>query len=372
MQKLAEEEHKALASTLRDRLVNNLNSRKTRLNKEKDDGMNIGESNALHLHPNQYVITNPSSPGGIHGKRATRHRRDIEEIPTFPDSYKRKRKAADDIGSPVPTRRLLANGFDTPIWTTEQIYRAANKGNDKPLYSLEKLFTEKELHMTYSQAAVAAQVYIVTHKGRKGGDRSSSDGVDTSSNDEDGSHSADAEQDRPAEDDRLSAAPMERQYSHATRSTRGTGNILTNIGIEIVSDIHTPGSISRLAALIPKVAQNVYRPDKNNTGAHQSVGAYQEDRDADMQRIENAKAMNVTAGVGASLGLDREMLEAAISEPGRYDTWLRQEGLPKTDPPEAVTSDKPKRPKNKDANGKKGDKDEAMGGVEMSKQNSTS
>src|SRR5436853_6705107 len=99
MIKLAEEEHKALASTIRDRLINSVNGRKARLIKEKDDVLNIADSNAMLMHPSQFVVTNPSSPGGIQGKRATRHRRDLDEIPSFPENYKRKRKAADDIGS---------------------------------------------------------------------------------------------------------------------------------------------------------------------------------------------------------------------------------------------------------------------------------
>src|SRR5438045_5718387 len=203
MIKVAEGEHRALAATLRDRLLNNVNGRKARLNREKDDALNISESNAMLLHPNQYVITNPSSPGGIHGKRTTRHRREVDEIPSFPENYKRKRKAADDIGSPLPTRRLLANGFDTPIWTSEQIARATNKGSNKPLYSLEKLFTERELHMTYTQAVVAAQMYIISHKCRKPGDRSSSDEAATPSNGEDAPHLADADQENAADEERL-------------------------------------------------------------------------------------------------------------------------------------------------------------------------
>lgn len=328
MIKLAEEEHRALANTLRDRLINSVSGRKARLNREKDDVLNIAESNAILMHPNQFVVANPSSPGGIQGKRATRHRRDMDEIPSFPENHKRKRKAADDIGSPAPTRRHLDNGFSTPIWTTEQMARAANKGSDKPLYSLEKLFTERELHMTYNQAALAAHSYIVTHKARKISSRSSSNDADSGSNDGDVQNTGDGDAENAADDEPLSAPLMDRQYSHATRSTRGAalgGNIITSTGIEIVSDLNAPGNFPRLAAQIPKmppplasIMQKGYQKDAANS----PPAAGSDELALDLQRMEQLKAINETGGPGRSLELDREVLAAAVAEPGKYEAWL--------------------------------------------------
>lgn len=81
----AKREHRALTSTLRDRLVNTLTQKKNRLNREKEV-LEINDSNALLLNPNQFSITNPSSPGGTHGKRATRLRKDAISNPIIPTS----------------------------------------------------------------------------------------------------------------------------------------------------------------------------------------------------------------------------------------------------------------------------------------------
>jgi len=98
----ANREYRALSQTLRDRLINVIVSKKSRLNKEKE-ALEISDASALLLHPNQFSITNPSSPGGAHGKRATRQRREMEEM-TF-ENKKRKRIVNDDDGSPAPQRR---------------------------------------------------------------------------------------------------------------------------------------------------------------------------------------------------------------------------------------------------------------------------
>lgn len=328
MIKLAEEEHKALATTLRDRLINSVTGRKIKLNKEKDDILNIGESNALLMHPNQYTVTNPSSPGGVHIKRATRHRRDIEDIPGFSESNKRKRKAVDDLGSPAPTRRHLENGFSTPIWNTEQVARAANKGTNSPLYSVDKLFTEKELAMTYNAAALAARTYVLTHSTEKNG--SSNNDSDSASNDDEGQKAGDADQENDAANSAPSAPLMDRQFSHATRSTRGAaglgiGNISTAIGIDIVSDPNVPSNFTRMAAQIPKMppllpAVMVKPYIKETPNSPTGIGS--DELALDLQSIERAQRINETTGMGRSLDFDREMLAASVAEPGKYAAWL--------------------------------------------------
>ena len=99
----AKREHRFLANTVRDRLINAITSKKFRLNKEKE-ALEISEGSALLLHPNQFSITNPASPGGTHGKRATRLRREMDDMTSLEG---KKRKRNEDDGSPAPQRRTL-------------------------------------------------------------------------------------------------------------------------------------------------------------------------------------------------------------------------------------------------------------------------
>ncbi|CAI4211844.1 unnamed protein product [Parascedosporium putredinis] len=219
----AKREHQALASTLRDRLINSLAAKKNRLNKEKE-ALELSDSSALLFHPNQFSIANPASPGGNHGKRATRLRKDAEDL-GLGDNKKRKRAVGDDDGSPVPSRRALDTTGTTPLWQSEKL-RVAAKQNG-PIYSVDKLFTDKELTLTYNTAAQAAHMHILRHR-VSGPAGSSSDGNESSNDDEDG-HDVD-----------LAAPMMERAPSHATRSTRGNvnHNVIDHkiLGVEAIAD----------------------------------------------------------------------------------------------------------------------------------------
>ncbi|KAL2160364.1 hypothetical protein VTH06DRAFT_1537 [Thermothelomyces fergusii] len=241
----ANREYKALSQTLRDRLINVIMSKKSRLNKEKE-ALEISDASALLLHPNQFSINNPASPGGAHGKRTTRQRREMEDM-----SFDKKRKRAnnDDDGSPAPQRRLLDNSSTTPLWHTD---RLASRKATGTVYSIDKLFTDKELGMTSTAATLAARKYILTHKpkldeqGRpiKSGDGSDSGAGDN--NDDDGSDSV------------PSAPMMERNVSHATRSGRGganNGNFVDDklMGMEMLANFDFQGNFDRMLAADPKL-----------------------------------------------------------------------------------------------------------------------
>ncbi|KAF4453618.1 hypothetical protein F53441_3763 [Fusarium austroafricanum] len=221
----AKREHRALTSTLRDRLINTLTHKKNRLNREKEV-LEINDSNALLLNPNQFSLTNPASPGAPHGKRATRLRKDADDMQMYSDNKKRKRNANDDDGSPAPTRRALDNHNTTPLWQSEKA-RAAAKQNG-PLYSIDKLFTDKELSLNYNSAALAAHQYILRNRVSGGGSPEDSDS---------GHGEANGDQDA---DSQPSAPAMERSVSHATRSTRGgtNQNFLDDkiLGLEAISN----------------------------------------------------------------------------------------------------------------------------------------
>ena len=108
----AKREHEALNSTMRDRLINQLTNKKNRLVKEKE-AFEISETNALLLHPSQFSLANPCSPGGHPGKRTTRNRKEADD---FSEGKKRKRNGGEDDGSPAPSRRALDPNNTTPFW----------------------------------------------------------------------------------------------------------------------------------------------------------------------------------------------------------------------------------------------------------------
>jgi hypothetical protein len=256
----ARREHKALSSTIRDRLINTLNAKKYRLSKEKE-ALEISDSSALLLHPNQFSITNPASPGGTHNKRATRLRKDADDMPGFSDGKKRKRNPMDDDGSPAPTRRALDPNSTTLLWQSEKS-RVAAKQNG-PVYSIDKLFTDKELSMTYNTAALAARKHIL--RTRVNGAASSPNDSDSGENQENGE---DGSEFWP------SAPMMERQVSHATRSTRGGGNqnFIDEkvLGIEGIANFELPANLDLLHAqeppkMPPPVPQQYMKPYPRST-----------------------------------------------------------------------------------------------------------
>lgn len=243
---VAKREHRALSQTLRDRLINAINSKRARLTKEKE-AFEISDASALLLHPNQYSITNPASPGGTHIKRATRLRQNAEEVNGYSDGRKRKRNGADDDGSPAPQRRALDPNNTTPLWQNDRLVSRKATG---PIYSIDKLFTDKELAMQYNTAALAAHKYLLTSKSKTNGSggHGSPDDSDAGENDD-----GDQEGSEP-----IAAAPMmERVPSHATRSRGGANNpnFIDEkiVGLEALTNFEIPGNLEKMAAAVPKL-----------------------------------------------------------------------------------------------------------------------
>lgn len=227
---LAAEEYKHMSSTLRERLVQYLTTKRQRLLKDKEQ-LDIADTNALLLHPSQFSITNPSSPGGGPTSRKTRntkHRADMEEVGnsfTAEHGNRRKRKAPDDdFGSPS------RNGHSTPA----ERAKAHNLAHQTaPAYTIQQLFTEKELNYQSHQAQIAARHFFSTSQ--KEGD---TNGAGKRSRDSDADKSGGSGQDSGAEDDEALEAPeMDRTASqnvHVTRSTRTAGALA---GLNLLSDL---------------------------------------------------------------------------------------------------------------------------------------
>ncbi|KAI0013192.1 Sds3-like-domain-containing protein [Xylariaceae sp. FL0662B] len=303
---VAKREHKALSGTLRDRLINTITSKKYRLSKEKE-ALEISDSSALLLHPNQFSLTNPSSPGGTHGKRNTRLRREMEELPGFSENKKRKRNAADDDGSPAPMRRAFDTSTTTPLWQSDRI-RGMRKESG-PVYSIDKLFTDKELCMTYNTAALAAHKHLLTRRDANGNvlpppDESEAGNGDLNDEEED-----------------PSAAAMERQPSHSMRSTRGGQNHQNFyddkvLGIEGLANFEIPGNLDKMAAQEPKLPplihsqySKAYVKSESNTPTSLTA----DDTNQDLAVINLYRTYQARNGVGSNLDVNnggRRLLEA--------------------------------------------------------------
>lgn len=311
----ANREYRALSQTLRDRLINSIMTKKFRLNKEKE-ALEISDASALLLHPNQFSITNPSSPGGTHGKRATRLRREMEEMGI--DGKKRKRNNNDDDGSPAPQRRALDTTGTTPLWQTD---RLASRKATGPIYSIDKLFTDKELSMSYNTAALAARKYLLTHKPKldeNGHPIKSPDGSDSGSGDQD---------DNDGSDSVPSAPMMERNVSHATRSGRSGANNpnFTDdklMGVEMLANFDFPGNFDRMLAADPKLPPtfpSTYIKGYNKMDYNIPSTLSNEDVQADLMVMQSLRQYDQIHGVGANFSMEngsRKLLEAA-SMPAR-------------------------------------------------------
>jgi hypothetical protein len=221
---LAETEYNHMINTLRERLTQQLNSRRQRLIKDKEQ-LDIADTNALLLHPSQFTITNPASPAGQTSRKTRTTRRGDHDLNGLGESSnKRKRKfVEEDVGSPV------RNGTTTPAG------RGGRPGEtlaqqQHPVYSMESLFTEKELNFQSHQAQIATRHFFSTSQkeidaSKQGKRRKVDDGdaADTDSSVEN--------------DDEPGSTGMERTASqnvHVTRSTRTNGGMS---GLAILSEM---------------------------------------------------------------------------------------------------------------------------------------
>ncbi|CAG7557225.1 unnamed protein product [Fusarium equiseti] len=323
----AKREHKALTSTLRDRLINTLTHKKNRLNREKEV-LEINDSNALLLNPNQFSLTNPASPGGAHGKRATRLRKDADDLQMYSDNKKRKRNANDDDGSPAPTRRALDNHNTTPLWQSEKA-RAAAKQNG-PVYSIDKLFTDKELSLNYNTAALAAHQYILRNRVNGGGlSPEDSDSGNGDAND----HDADSQPSAPA---------MERSVSHATRSNRGgaTHNFIDDkiLGVEGVANFEV-NNLDILHSqeppkMPPPVPQQYLKPYPRTADQNFPVPLSNDDIMSDLSVMGYFKQYDAAHKPGAHLDNPAGMRKvlAAVATPYQNSQYVAFTSAPREDP----------------------------------------
>ncbi|PYI02257.1 hypothetical protein BO78DRAFT_464091 [Aspergillus sclerotiicarbonarius CBS 121057] len=271
----AEEEYQSLSMTLRERLVQTISGKRARLMREKEQ-LDLADTNALLLHPNQFSITNPASPGGIHGNRKTRHTRhrvDLEELGSngiMSEHFnKRKRKAADeDVGSPVRD-----SGYANPA---ERAKAQVAQQQQAPSYSINSLFTEKELGAHANNAHIATVHFFSTSKRADQPSGAATNGNNTDVDDGSGVDGT------GAEDNGTPAADMARTASqnfHATRSTRTHGNHALNALAEL----------SDKPAVRPNLPYHIlanYHARSSNSGAPPLPPLMNEEVDDDWVRMD--------------------------------------------------------------------------------------
>ncbi|KAF8542854.1 Sds3-like-domain-containing protein [Trichophaea hybrida] len=207
----AREEHKSLANTIQQRLSARLKAQLKKLAAEKESSStsanalsslaigggltDIADSNALHLHPSHYGLAagigSPRRHGGLpfdddieketSTRRKPRRRAgEVEELMAFgagmnfdsPNANgKRKRRgaAADVVPDDVSTPPAFPTTFDATSPSANPLDSASAESGEEtrrkreevlkqvynPVYSLEKLFTEKELLLHSNQATLA-------------------------------------------------------------------------------------------------------------------------------------------------------------------------------------------------------------------------
>ncbi|KAF2866987.1 Sds3-like-domain-containing protein [Massariosphaeria phaeospora] len=220
---IAEEEHKLLAATVRERLMATIQTRTARLRREKEQ-LDLSDSNAMLLHPNQFSIGHPASPGGPQAPRKTRRTGhkfgDAEDLAAAAEN-KRKRKLFEDIDndSPGPSGRNLDMGAGSPF--REAKARTIHAQFEASAYSLERLFTEKELTMAMNQATTAASHFFAKMKNAEPGQQETTTNGANGTNGDHASENGDAQDADQDSDDPPGAPDMARQASSNPHATRG-------------------------------------------------------------------------------------------------------------------------------------------------------
>ncbi|KAG8629427.1 hypothetical protein KVT40_003292 [Elsinoe batatas] len=157
---VAQREHVELSSTIRQRLINTVTKKRDRLMREKEQ-LDIADSNSILLHPSHYTMNAPASPGGQHSNRKTRHTR--HRLGDEEGERGRKRKAGEEDGndSPIPGYRpgtQDGSGAYSPY--QEHKAKALRTQQEAPAYSIESIFTEKELAHATSVAQFATHHFF--------------------------------------------------------------------------------------------------------------------------------------------------------------------------------------------------------------------
>ncbi|KAI9659218.1 MAG: hypothetical protein M1831_003800 [Alyxoria varia] len=223
--RLAHEEHAHLSRTIRERLIKQVSEKRNRLLKDKEQ-LDIADSNSLLLNPSQFSLGHPGSPGGAQNRktRNTRYRPgDVADDYAETGSKRKRRMPADDYenGSPAPHGRALvdSNGTNrgTDFLGRDSRQKLAHAQFEAPLYSIEKLFTDKELSMNMQRAHLSTNEFFERLR-RHGAPTKMANGDDTGEDQAEASAS-----------DTVNGAPSENiTNGHQQPATRSSGRANNN------------------------------------------------------------------------------------------------------------------------------------------------
>ncbi len=202
-----------------------------------------------------------------------------------------------------------------------------------PIYSIDKLFTDKELSLTYNVAALAAHKHLQRNKVKANG---SGHAASSPSESESGADETNQEAAEPAP--APSAVMMERVPSHATRSTRGGAhnqNFLDDkvVGLEALANFDFPGNLEKMIAAEPKMPPmftSTYAKPHAKSEANTPATLAMEDINSDLMVMKMLQQYENIHGVGSNLDSNngsRRVLEAAAftAKDNRYVAYLHHE-----------------------------------------------
>ena len=265
--KVAKQEHILFEKSIRERVIRQVTNRKAQILREKEQ-LNEADTNALLLHPSQFSITHPGSPGGAASNRKTRNLRyrfEVEDAERIGDTSKRKRKMPADFdnGSPAPIARN--HDPDSTLWEKSQGVLDFQP-HSAPFMSMDRLFPAKDLLMT-AQLAFETAAQSWPNKNSKvqqidaNGDTSDTDATAAITGDLDTIHEMDGTNDE--DDNGLGhAVEMDRTASQMTlrtmtRATRSAAN-LNSLSSMSLGDSMATGRAAALSSIAAyaKIARN--------------------------------------------------------------------------------------------------------------------
>lgn len=360
---------------MRQRLVASITKKRQQLLRDKEQ-LDIADSNALLLHPSHFSINNPGSPGGPTQNRKTRHLRHRATSPGAAEAgdhngngngkKKRKVNALDDgdLGGPNDSP-APPHGFRFPppdaLGGGRSPFKDAREKNgytqfEAPAYSLERLFTEKELTMATATAQQATYRYFhtpQTQREQDGQQGSGSGGTGTAAPSVDGQEvPADATGEgqqgedgvgaaRPTTENvgtpppghptPMMAAEMERSTSHQVL-TRGVARANPLAGL---SDLATaaasasagfPASRENPFAPVVPSYHAVSRSEKSGAPTPGGIGQFEADSDFEMMRRsanhqhddadpEDLPDADATGPAAEGATMRRQLLDQALGNP---------------------------------------------------------
>jgi len=212
-----------------------VNVSRNSLHKEKDK-FDVADTTALRFHPNHFSMTNLASPGGPQNNRKTRHTRhrvDIDDLSAIGESNKRKRKAPADADNDSPGHNGRNHETELPQ-ALKDFQDTRETHHNAPIYTVDRLFTERELDMNLQAATLATVNHFSNKRNKTNGDSQVVNNAEAHINgdvsdeeeDEDAGLDESTEADKGNADNEdvfLTAPEMDRTANnsvHATRSTR--------------------------------------------------------------------------------------------------------------------------------------------------------